>query len=37
VAADICAAAGLDAEETYALLRGNAITAFGLGRFGITA
>jgi predicted TIM-barrel fold metal-dependent hydrolase len=37
VATDICAAAGLDAGETYALLRGNAITAFGLQRFGITA
>ncbi len=36
VAADICAQAGLDAEETYKLLRGNAITAFGLERFGIT-
>jgi len=37
VATDICAAAGLDAAETYALLRGNAITAFGLERFGISA
>ena len=37
VAADICTAAGLDDEETYALLRGNAIRAFGLERFGITA
>jgi predicted TIM-barrel fold metal-dependent hydrolase len=36
VAADICAQAGLDADETYKLLRGNAITAFGLERFGIT-
>jgi predicted TIM-barrel fold metal-dependent hydrolase len=36
VAADISAQAGLDAEETYKLLRGNAIRAFGLERFGIT-
>jgi predicted TIM-barrel fold metal-dependent hydrolase len=35
VATDICAAAGLDAGETYKLLRGNAIEAFGLTRFGI--
>jgi predicted TIM-barrel fold metal-dependent hydrolase len=35
VATDICTAAGLDAEETYKLLRGNAIEAFGLARFGI--
>jgi len=37
VAADICAGAGLDAEETYKLLRGNAIKAFGLERHGITS
>ncbi len=36
VAADICAQAGLDETETYKLLRGNAIEAFGLARFGIT-
>jgi len=36
VAAAITAQAGLDAEETYKLLRGNAIRAFGLERFGIT-
>jgi predicted TIM-barrel fold metal-dependent hydrolase len=29
--------AGLDERETYQLVRGNAITAFGLERFGITA
>jgi predicted TIM-barrel fold metal-dependent hydrolase len=37
VAADICAGAGLDAEETYKLLRGNAIKAFGLERHGIAS
>jgi predicted TIM-barrel fold metal-dependent hydrolase len=37
VAADLCARAGLDDDETYRLLRGNAIEAFGLHRFGITA
>ena len=36
VAHDICTQAGLDETETYKLLRGNAITAFGLERFGIT-
>jgi predicted TIM-barrel fold metal-dependent hydrolase len=30
-------AAGLTDEETYALLRGNAIECYGLGRFGITS
>jgi predicted TIM-barrel fold metal-dependent hydrolase len=35
IAAGICAQSGLDADETYQLLRGNAIRAFGLGRFGI--
>jgi predicted TIM-barrel fold metal-dependent hydrolase len=37
VAADICAGAGLDETETYKLLRGNAITAFKLERYGITS
>jgi predicted TIM-barrel fold metal-dependent hydrolase len=37
VASDICGQAGLDDEETYRLLRGNAIRAFGLERFGITS
>ncbi len=36
VAEDICTKAGLDDEETYKFLRGNAITAFGLERYGIT-
>jgi hypothetical protein len=36
VASEICGEAGLDEAETYKLLRGNAITAFGLERFGIT-
>ena len=36
VARDICEQAGLDDDETYLLLRGNAIRAFGLARFGIT-
>jgi predicted TIM-barrel fold metal-dependent hydrolase len=36
VAEEICTKAGLDEAETYKLLRGNAITAFGLERFGIT-
>ncbi|MCA9509737.1 MAG: amidohydrolase family protein [Myxococcota bacterium] len=35
VATRIVTAAGLDEGETYKLLRGNAIAAFGLGRFGI--
>ena len=35
VAAAICQQAGLDDTETYQLLRGNAIRAFGLSRFGI--
>ena len=33
----ICAEAGLNDEEIYKLARGNAIKAFGLERFGITA
>jgi predicted TIM-barrel fold metal-dependent hydrolase len=36
VAMKICANAGLNDDETYALMRGNAIKAFGLERFGIT-
>jgi predicted TIM-barrel fold metal-dependent hydrolase len=36
VAIEICSKAGLDEAETYKLLRGNAIQAFGLERFGIT-
>jgi hypothetical protein len=36
VATDICTKAGLDDGEVYKLLRGNAIKAFGLERFGIT-
>ena len=35
VATEICEQAGLNDEETYKLLRGNAIKAFGLQRFGI--
>jgi hypothetical protein len=37
VATELCSTAGLDADETHALLRGNAITAFGLSRWGITS
>ncbi|MGI8663489.1 MAG: amidohydrolase family protein, partial [Acidimicrobiales bacterium] len=36
VATEICKKAGLDDEEIYKLLRGNAIKAFGLERLGIT-
>jgi predicted TIM-barrel fold metal-dependent hydrolase len=36
VCTEICAKAGLDDGEIYKLVRGNAITAFGLERFGIT-
>ena len=36
VATEICAKAGLSDEEIYKLVRGNAIRAFGLERFGIT-
>jgi predicted TIM-barrel fold metal-dependent hydrolase len=32
----ICEQAGLDDDEIYKLVRGNAVTAFGLERFGIT-
>ncbi|HEU5301199.1 MAG TPA: amidohydrolase family protein [Acidimicrobiia bacterium] len=35
IARELFAAAGMNAEECYAVLRGNAITAYGLGRFGI--
>jgi len=35
VATEICTGAGLDAEETYKFIRGNAIRCFGLERFGI--
>jgi predicted TIM-barrel fold metal-dependent hydrolase len=37
VATKICTAASLDDGEIYKLMRGNAIEAFGLQRFGITA
>ena len=37
VATDICTQAGLVDEEIWKFLRGNAIRAFGLERFGITA
>ena len=37
VAHSMFAAAGLDADECYKVIRGNAISAFGLERFGITA
>ena len=33
---EICAKAGLDDDEIYKFIRGNAIRAFGLERFGIT-
>jgi predicted TIM-barrel fold metal-dependent hydrolase len=36
IATAICEEAGLADDEIYKLLRGNAITAFGLERFGIT-
>lgn len=36
VATKICEQAGLDDDEVYALMRGNAIRAFGLQRWGIT-
>ena len=36
VATEICRNAGLSDEETYALLRGNAIRAFKLERWGVT-
>jgi len=37
IATKICDDAGLNNEEIYALMRGNAIRGFGLERFGITA
>ena len=37
VATRMCVGAGLSDEETYKLLRGNAIRAYGLERFGIAA
>ena len=37
VATEICTEAGLDTEETYKFIRGNAIRCFGLERFGITS
>jgi predicted TIM-barrel fold metal-dependent hydrolase len=36
VATEICEQAGLSDDEVYKFMRGNAITAFGLDRFGIT-
>ncbi|MET1049482.1 MAG: amidohydrolase family protein, partial [Acidimicrobiales bacterium] len=36
VAHGLFAAAGMDAHECYAVLRGNAIEAYGLARFGLT-
>ena len=36
IARDLFAAAGMDARECQAVLRGNAIAAYGLERFGIT-
>jgi len=37
VAHSLFSAAGMDADECYKVLRGNAINAYGLQRFGITA
>ncbi len=37
IATEMCAGAGLDETETWKLLRGNAIRAYGLDRWGITA
>lgn len=37
IATEICENAGLDDDEVYALMRGNAIRAFGLERWGITS
>jgi len=36
VAHRLCENAGMGPADTYAFLRGNAIEAFGLERFGIT-
>ncbi|MDH3755038.1 MAG: amidohydrolase [Acidimicrobiia bacterium] len=37
VAHSLCSAAGMNADDVYKVLRGNAIEAYGLHRFGITA
>lgn len=37
VAHRLCVTAGMGADEIYAFLRGNAIAAFGLDRFGVSA
>jgi hypothetical protein len=37
VAHGLFAAAGMDAAECHAVLRGNAVSAYGLERFGVTA
>ena len=37
IATEICTKAGLTDAEVYQLMRGNAIKAFGLGRWGITS
>ena len=37
IATQICVDAGLSESEVYALMRGNAIRAFGLERFGVEA
>jgi hypothetical protein len=37
VATDICTKAGLDQTEVDKLVRGNAIAAFGLDRFGLAS
>jgi hypothetical protein len=37
IARELFLAAGMDGDECYAVLRGNAIDAYGLDRFGITA
>jgi hypothetical protein len=36
VAHRLCEKAGMDADECYQFLRGNAIRAYGMERFGIT-
>jgi predicted TIM-barrel fold metal-dependent hydrolase len=37
IAHELCSAAGMEADEVYRLLRGNAIACYGLERFGIAA
>ncbi len=37
VAHELFTAAGMDADDCYKVIRGNAIRAYGLERFGITA